>query len=58
MKYRVLNFLYVLAPFLLLFVSFSSAFLTCIANVHGVAVSRLEGFVSNREQSYEDPIEE
>jgi hypothetical protein len=23
-----------------------------------VSVSRLEGFVSNREQSYEDPIEE
>lgn len=27
-------------------------------NVHGCSVSRLEGFVSNREQSYEDPIEE
>lgn len=39
-------------------VSFSSAFLTSIANAHGVSVSRLEGFVSNREQSYEDPIEE
>jgi len=26
--------------------------------VYGGSVSRLEGFVSNREQSYEDPIEE
>lgn len=26
--------------------------------IYGNSVSRLEGFVSNREQSYEDPIEE
>lgn len=30
----------------------------CTINNHGFSVSRLEGFVSNREQSYEDPIEE
>lgn len=33
-------------------------FSLCVLNDCTDSVSRLEGFVSNREQSYEDPIEE
>lgn len=32
--------------------------LRCMSFSIPVSVSKLEGFISNREQSYEDPIEE
>lgn len=32
--------------------------LRCMSFPIPVSVSKLEGFISNREQSYEDPIEE
>lgn len=46
---------YVSLIFSILKVKFS---LRCMSFCVPLSVSKLEGFISNREQSYEDPIEE